>query len=51
MREIFVRKHSFKSGVILGLCLYAAGAMLFLQAAKIASYGFYLMAIYVLAWV
>lgn len=46
---LFVRKHSFKSGVILGLCLYAAGAMLFLPAAKIASYGFYLMAIYVLA--
>lgn len=46
---LFVRKHSFKSGVILGLCLYAAGAMLFLPAAKIASYGFYLLAIYVLA--
>ena len=46
---LFIRKHSFKSGVILGLCLYAAGAMLFLPAAKIASYGFYLVAIYILA--
>lgn len=46
---LFIRKHSFKSGVILGLCLYAAGAMLFLPAAKVASYGFYLVAIYVLA--
>lgn len=46
---LFIRKHSFKSGVILGLCLYAVGAMLFLPAAKIASYGFYLVAIYILA--
>lgn len=46
---LFIRKHSFKSGVILGLCLYACGAMLFFPAAKVASYGFYLVAIYVLA--
>lgn len=46
---LFIRKHSFKAGVILGLGLYALGAMLFLPAAKMASYGFYLIAIYVLA--
>jgi FHS family L-fucose permease-like MFS transporter len=46
---IFIRKKSYKSGVILGLGLYAAGAILFLPAAKAASYGFYLMAIYILA--
>ena len=46
---LFIRKHSFKAGVVLGLCLYALGAMLFLPAAKIASYGFYLVSIYVLA--
>lgn len=46
---LFIRKHSYKSGVILGLCLYAIGAMLFFPAAKVASYGFYLVAIYVLA--
>lgn len=46
---LFIRKHSFKAGVILGLCLYAVGAMLFLPAAKVASYGFYLISIYVLA--
>ena len=46
---LFIRKHSFKAGVILGLCLYAVGAMLFLPAAKVASYGFYLVSIYVLA--
>lgn len=46
---LFIRKHSYKAGVVLGLCLYAVGAMLFLPAAKIASYGFYLVSIYVLA--
>ena len=46
---LFIRKHSYKSGVILGLCLYAAGAILFMPAAKAASYGFYLVAIYIMA--
>ena len=46
---LFIRKHSYKSGVILGLCLYAAGAILFLPAANAASYAFYLIAIYIMA--
>ena len=46
---LFIRKHSYKSGVVLGLCLYAAGAILFMPAAKAASYGFYLIAIYIMA--
>ena len=46
---LFIRRRSFKSGIILGLLLYAAGAMLFLPAARVASYGFYLIAIYVMA--
>ena len=46
---LFIRRHSFKSGVILGLALYATGALLFLPAAKAASYLFYLIAIYILA--
>jgi len=46
---LFIRRHSFKSGVILGLILYAAGAMLFLPAAATESYAFYLVAIYILA--
>ena len=29
---LFIRKHSYKSGVILGLCMYATGAILFLPA-------------------
>ena len=46
---LFIRRRSFKSGIILGLLFYAAGAMLFLPAARVASYGFYLVAIYVMA--
>ena len=46
---LFIRRRSFKSGIILDLLLYAAGAMLFLPAARVASYGFYLVAIYVMA--
>lgn len=46
---LFIRRRSFKSGIILGLLLYAAGAMLFLPAARVTSYGFYLVAIYVMA--
>lgn len=46
---IFISRHSFKSGIILGLLLYAAGTILFLPAAYAASYGFYLVAIYIMA--
>ena len=46
---IFISRHSFKSGIILGLLLYSAGAILFLPAAYAASYGFYLLAIYIMA--
>lgn len=46
---MFIRRYSFKSGVILGLALYATGAILFLPAAKAASYTFYLIAIYIMA--
>ena len=46
---IFISRYSFKSGIILGLLLYSAGAILFLPAAYAASYGFYLVAIYIMA--
>lgn len=46
---LFIRKYSFKRGVLLGLVLYAAGAILFLPAAWAESYAFYLMAIYIMA--
>ena len=46
---LFIRKYSYKSGVVLGLILYAGGALLFWPAAKAESYAFYLIAIYILA--
>lgn len=46
---IFISRYSFKSGIILGLLLYSVGAILFLPAAYAASYGFYLVAIYIMA--
>ena len=46
---LFIRKFSYKKGVILGLLLYAAGAILFLPAASTASYAFYLVALYIMA--
>lgn len=46
---LFIRKYSYKKGVILGLLLYAAGAILFLPAASTVSYAFYLVAIYIMA--
>ena len=46
---LFIRKHSYKSGVVLGLMLYALGAILFLPASRVESYAFYLTAIYVMA--
>lgn len=46
---IYIRKHSYKGGIILGLLLYSLGTMLFLPAAKAASYAMYLIAIYIMA--
>ena len=46
---LFIRKYSYMAGVVLGLVLYATGALLFFPAAKAASYAFYLVAIYVMA--
>lgn len=46
---MFIRRYSYKSGIILGLMLYAAGTMLFYPAGVAASYPFYLFAIYVMA--
>ena len=46
---LYIKRYSYKSGIILGLCLYAGGAMLFWPAAQAASYAFYLIAIYIMA--
>ena len=46
---LFIKRYSYKRGILLGLSLYAAGALLFMPAAKAASYVFYLVAIYIMA--
>ena len=46
---LYIRKKSYKSGITAGLLLYAAGAILFYPAAKVESYTFYLIAIYIMA--
>jgi len=46
---LFIKRYSYKSGVLLGLSMYAAGAMLYYPAGQTGSYAFYLVAIYVLA--
>ncbi len=46
---LFIRKYSYKSGVLLGLVLYAGGCFLFYPSSITASYGFYLFALYILA--
>jgi MFS transporter, FHS family, L-fucose permease len=46
---LLIRKFNFKTGIIVGLAMYAAGTFLFYPASQMASYGFYLFAIYVMA--
>ncbi|WP_295728029.1 L-fucose:H+ symporter permease [uncultured Muribaculum sp.] len=46
---LFIRRYTYKSGIILGLLLYACGTMLFYPAGETASYPFFLFAIYVMA--
>ena len=46
---LFIRKFTYKTGILLGLALYATGTMLFLPAGESASYSLFLIAIYVMA--
>lgn len=47
---LFVNRFSYKKGVLLGLVLYAVGALLFYPAAAKESYGFFLAALYILTF-
>jgi FHS family L-fucose permease-like MFS transporter len=46
----FIKKYSYKTGVLLGLGLYGLGACLFYPAAALESYGFFLAALYILTF-
>ena len=47
---LFVRKFSYKKGILLGLTLYAVGALLFYPAAKFEVFGFFLGSLYILTF-
>lgn len=47
---LFIKKYSYKKGVLLGLGLYAVGALLFYPAASWESYGFFLASLYILTF-
>lgn len=46
---IFMEKYNYKKGILLGLILYAIGALLFIPAAKTLTFGFFLIALYIIA--
>ena len=45
---LFIRRHSFKSGIVLGLALYALGVLLFIPARAIGSFAPFLVAYFIL---
>jgi len=47
---IFVKKKSYKNGILLGLALYAIGALLFWPAANFQSFGFFCLSLYILTF-
>jgi len=47
---LFVQKYSYKKGILLGLGLYAVGALLFWPAAKFQAFGFFLVSLYILTF-
>lgn len=47
---LFVQKFSYKKGILLGLALYATGALLFWPAAHNQAFGFFLVSLYILTF-
>ena len=47
---LFVRKYSYKKGILLGLALYAIGAFLFIPAAEYQEFSFFCISLYVLTF-
>jgi len=44
----FMKRYGYKGGILLGLMLFATGAILFFPAAAVRSYGFFLFALFIL---
>ena len=47
---LFIRKYSYKSGILLGLALYSIGAFLFIPAAAQQSFTFFCFSLYILTF-
>ena len=47
---IFVNRYSYKKGILMGLALYAIGALLFYPATAYEQFGFFLAALYILTF-
>lgn len=47
---LFIRKYSYKKGILLGLALYAVGAFLFIPAAARESFAFFCFSLYILTF-
>ena len=47
---LFIRKYSYKRGILLGLSLYAIGAFLFIPAADMQSFTFFCLSLYILTF-
>ncbi|MGB5667886.1 MAG: L-fucose:H+ symporter permease [Maribacter sp.] len=47
---MFVKKYTYKKGILVGLVLYAIGALLFYPAAAYEAFGFFLAALYILTF-
>ncbi|MEX2233663.1 MAG: L-fucose:H+ symporter permease [Cyclobacteriaceae bacterium] len=46
---LFMEKYSYKKGILFGLLLYALGALLFIPSAYMLTFGFFLIALYIIA--
>jgi FHS family L-fucose permease-like MFS transporter len=46
---MFIERFNYKAGILLGLILYAIGALMFIPAASLLTFGFFLFALYVIA--
>lgn len=47
---LFIRRYSYKSGILLGLGLYATGAFLFIPAAQYQEFTFFCLSLYILTF-
>ncbi len=47
---LFIRKYSYKKGILLGLALYAVGAFMFIPAANLEEFSFFCISLYVLTF-